>query len=186
MRMLAMGLLLAGAVWAQPAAVRPAGAPLGVGRAATPDEIKAWDLTVMPDGKNLPAGQGTPAQGAEVYERQCQSCHGVAAKGGTAEALVGGQGTLATAKPVKTVTSYWPRATTIFDYVRRAMPYNTPGTLTNDQVYAVTAYVLQLDGIIGASDVMNAETLPKVRMPNRDGFVRDPRPDKARAAGAKK
>jgi S-disulfanyl-L-cysteine oxidoreductase SoxD len=169
-----MGLLLAGVAFAQ--------AQSGVGRTATPDEIKAWDITIWPSGKNLPAGQGTPAQGTQVYERQCQSCHGAAAKGGTAEALVGGQGTLATPKPVKTVTSYWPYATTIFDYVRRAMPYTKPGTLTNDEVYAVTAFILQLDGIIGPNDVMNAETLPKVRMPNRDGFLRDPRPQSVRPA----
>jgi mono/diheme cytochrome c family protein len=168
----AMGLLLAGAVFGQ----QSASPRYDVGRTATPEEIKAWDMTILPDGQNLPAGQGTSAQGAQVFERQCQSCHGAAAKGGTAEALVGGQGTLAMPKPVKTVGSYWPYATTIFDYVRRAMPYTKPGTLTNDEVYAVTAYILQLNGIIGATDAMNAQTLPKVRMPNRDGFLQDPRP----------
>jgi len=146
------------------------------GRAPSAEEMKAWDISVGPEGRELPPGSGTAAEGKEVYAKRCQRCHGENAKGGDEVALVGGQGTLNTAKPVKTVGSYWPYATTLFDYVRRAMPYKDPGTLTDHQVYAVTAYILHLNGIIGAGDAMNAGTLPKVKMPNRDGFVKDPRP----------
>jgi cytochrome c len=102
---------------------------------------------------------------------------------GPLEPLAGGQGTLTSAQPLKTVGSYWPYSTTLFDYIRRAMPFNTPGVLTDDQVYAATAYVLRLNGIIGENEAMNAETLPKVQMPNREGFVPDDRPDTG--AGAK-
>jgi len=149
----------------------------GIGRPPTADEVKRGDITVLPDGTGLPEGGGTPAEGKLVYERRCQRCHGAGAKGGDEVALVGGQGTLNTPKPVKTVGSYWPHATTVFDYTRRAMPFKEPGILTNDQVYAVTAYILHLNGIIAEADRMDATTLPKVKMPNRDGFVKDTRPD---------
>jgi S-disulfanyl-L-cysteine oxidoreductase SoxD len=148
-----------------------------IGRVPTPEEIQAWDISIPPDGSGLPAGQGTAAQGAKVYHARCQECHGAEAKGGDEGALVGGHDTLATDKPVKTATGYWPYATTLFDYTRRAMPFKNPGMLTNDQVYAVVAYLLALDGIIAQDAVMNAETLPRVKMPNRDGFIRDPRPN---------
>lgn len=154
-----------------------------VGRAPTPEEIKAWDISIPPDGAGLPAGQGAAEEGAKVYQARCQECHGAEAKGGDEAALVGGHDTLASEKPLKTATGYWPYATTLFDYTRRAMPFKDPGLLTDSQVYAVVAYLLSLDGIIEKDAVMNAETLPKVKMPNRDGFVRDPRPapgDKAR------
>jgi cytochrome c len=156
----------------------------GVGRRPTAEEAKSWDISIMRDGTNLPPGSGTPAQGADLYERRCQRCHGAKAEGGDAEPLVGGQGSLATAKPLKTVGSYWPYSTTLFDYIRRAMPFNQPGILTDDQVYAATAFILRLNGIIGESDVMSAETLPKVQMPNREGFIPDGRP-KAGSAGKK-
>jgi len=153
----------------------------GVGRAPTVEEIKAWDISIAPDGSGLPAGQGSVQEGAKVYQARCQECHGAEAKGGDEAALVGGHGTLASAKPLKTSTGYWPYATTLFDYTRRAMPFKDPGILSDSQVYAVVAYLLALDGIIAEDAVMTAATLPKVKMPNRDGFVRDPRP----AAGAK-
>ena len=148
-----------------------------VGRAPTPEEIKAWNISVLPDGAGLPEGKGTAVEGKDVYSRRCSECHGNELQGGDAAALVGGQGTLATPKPLKTVGSYWPTATTLFDYTNRAMPFDTPGMLTNDQLYAVVAFVLFKNGIIAETDEMNAETLPKVKMPNADGFVEDKRPD---------
>jgi mono/diheme cytochrome c family protein len=149
----------------------------GLGRAAKPDEIKAWDLAISPDGKELPAGSGSSAEGARIYAANCAACHGKTGKEGPNDVLVGGQGTLNTNKPVKTVGSYWPYATTVWDYINRAMPYNKPGSLTSDQVYAVTAYLLSLNGIIKEDAVLNAKTLPQVKMPNRNGFIGDPRPD---------
>ncbi|MEZ5351647.1 MAG: cytochrome c [Bryobacteraceae bacterium] len=147
----------------------------GVGRVPTADEIGAWDISIGPDGKGLPPGGGTAADGKQVYDARCKRCHGDEAKGGDEGALTGGKGTLRTPKPLKTVGSYWPYATTLFDYVRRSMPFKNPGTLSNDQVYAVSAYILQLNGIIKEGDRMDATTLPKVQMPNRNGFVADPR-----------
>ena len=148
-----------------------------VGRTPTPEEVKAWDISVAPDGTGLPEGSGTAAQGKDVYASKCAKCHGGQGQGGDDAPLVGGQGTLRNPKPLKTVGSYWPYATTLFDYVNRAMPFKQPGTLTPNQVYAVVAQVLFLNGIIAENAVMDAKTLPQVKMPNRDGFVRDPRPD---------
>ncbi len=142
-----------------------------LGRVATAQEIAGWDISVAPSGDGLPPGRGTAVDGAAVYEQKCQACHGVKGAGQPNDRLVGGQGTLASNAPVRTIGSYWPYATTIFDYVRRAMPYIQPQTLTNDEVYALTAYLLNLNGIIGERDEMNAQTLPKVKMPNRDNFV---------------
>jgi cytochrome c len=142
-----------------------------LGRAASAAEVAGWDISIAPDGRGLPAGSGTPAQGAVVYAQKCQACHGEKGVGGPNDRLVGGQGTLASATPVRTVGSYWPYATTVFDYIRRSMPFVQPHSLTNDEVYAVTAYVLNLNGIIGGEDVMNAATLPRVKMPNRDNFI---------------
>lgn len=156
----------------------------GVGRAADAAEVKAADIGVLPDGTGLPPGQGTAIQGKEVFSRRCAKCHGAKAEGGDEAPLVGGKGTLYTPKPVKTIGSYWPYATTLYDYINRSMPFNQPGILTPDQVYSVSAYLLQLNGIILESDVMDAKSLPQVKMPNRDGFVKDPRPDtKKRNAG---
>ena len=143
-----------------------------LGKVITPEEVAPWDISVSPDGAGLPPGSGTPKQGEAVYASKCLACHGEKGAGKPNDALVGGIGSLAGDKPaLKTVGSFWPYATTIFDYVRRAMPYNESKTLTNDELYAVAAYILQLNGIIGENDTMNAQTLPKVRMPNRDGFV---------------
>ena len=149
----------------------------GVGRAPTPEEVKAWDISVAPDGTGLPEGSGTAAQGKDVYASKCAKCHGGQGQGGDEGPLAGGQGSLRGPKPLKTVGSYWPYATTLFDYVNRAMPFKQPGTLTHNQVYAVVAFVLQLNGIIGENVVMDARSLPQVKMPNRGGFVADPRPD---------
>lgn len=142
-----------------------------LGRVATPAEVAGRDVSIPPDGRGLPPGRGTSEQGAVVFEQRCQSCHGERGAGQPNDRLVGGHGTLASKSPVRTVGSYWPYATTIFDYVRRAMPYTQSHSLSDDEVYAVTAYLLLLNGIIGESDVMNAETLPKVRMPNRENFI---------------
>ena len=142
-----------------------------LGRPATQAEIAAWDISILPDGSGLPSGRGTSARGTAVYAEKCQSCHGEKGAGQPNDRLVGGHGTLASKSPVRTVGSYWPYSTTVFDYVRRAMPYTNPRTLSDDDVYAVTAYLLHLNGIIGETDEMNAQTLPKVRMPNRDNFI---------------
>jgi cytochrome c len=142
-----------------------------LGRAATPAQIAGWDISVGPDGAGLPPGRGTPAMGATVYEQKCQACHGAKGAGQPNDRLVGGQGTLAGKTPVRTIGSYWPYATTVFDYVRRSMPYTQPQSLSDDEVYAVTAYLLNLNGIIGDNDEINAQTLPKVRMPNQSNFI---------------
>jgi mono/diheme cytochrome c family protein len=142
-----------------------------LGREATPAQIAGWDISVGPDGVGLPPGKGTPATGALVYEQKCQACHGAKGAGQPNDRLVGGQGTLAGKAPVRTIGSYWPYATTVFDYVRRSMPYLQSQSLSDNEVYAVTAYLLNLNGIIGENDEMNAQTLPKVTMPNRSNFI---------------
>ncbi len=150
----------------------------GVGRSPTPEEIKTWDISIGPDGEELPPGEGSAAEGKEVYTRRCADCHGSEGQGGDrGEALVGGEGSLDSPKPVKTVGSYWPYATTLWDYINRAMPFDSPGSLTHKQIYSLVAYLLYLNGIIDEEEVLNAQTLPQVRMPNQEGFVPDPRPD---------
>jgi len=143
-----------------------------LGQKATPEQVAAVDISITPDGTNLPMGSGTSAVGKLVYESKCKYCHGVEAAGGEglADPLVGGIGSLASEVPWKTVGSYWPYPTTLFDYIRRAMPLDAPMTLTDDEVYAVSAYILQINGIIEANVIVDAETLPNVAMPNRDGF----------------
>jgi len=153
---------------------------LGIGRAATPDEIKKIDIDVRPDGAGLPEGKGTFAEGATVYAAKCQSCHGANGQGGSADRLVdresGKNWDFATnAKLVKTVGNYWPYATTLYDYTNRAMPFTQPGTLTPDETYALVAYILALNKIVPEDAVMNRATLPKVVMPSRDRFVVDNR-----------
>jgi cytochrome c len=149
----------------------------GVGRTATPEEIRNLGAAIAPDGGGLPEGSGTVATGRGVFAARCSRCHGEKAQGYVGPALVGGRGTLATPRPLKTVGSFWPYATTVWDYVNRAMPFDEPGMLQPPEVYAVVAYILNLNGVIGESDVMDARSLPNVKMPNRDGFVADPRPD---------
>jgi cytochrome c len=146
------------------------------GQPIAPADIAPWDISIGPDGVGLPPGSGTVAQGEVVYAAKCQACHGEKGAGRPSDRLVGGQGSLAPGKaPVKTVGSYWPYATTLFDYIRRAMPYQDSKSLTSDELYAVSAYILNLNGIIGTNDVLDAQSLPKVRMPNRDGFIPFPR-----------
>ena len=146
------------------------------GQPISPADLAPWDISIGPDGVGLPAGSGTPAQGATVFAAKCQACHGEKGAGGPNDRLVGGKGSLAAGQaPVKTVGSYWPYATTLFDYIRRAMPFVDSKSLTSDETYAVSAYILNLNGIIGESDAMDAQSLAKVRMPNRDGFIPFPR-----------
>lgn len=144
-----------------------------LGEPVGPEDIANWDISIAPDGSTLPPGGGDAAGGKAVYEERCLRCHGEDGEGGDglADPLVGGIGSLASAAPKKTVGSYWPYATTVFDYIRRAMPYDRPMSLSDSDVYAVTAYVLSLNGIIEDGAVMDAGTLPAVKMPNRDGFV---------------
>jgi len=141
------------------------------GRAATAQEVAASDISIPPSGEGLPSGSGNAKQGEAVYLAKCQSCHGAKGVGKPADPLAGGVGSLASANPLRTVGSFWPYATTLFDYTRRAMPLTNPQSLTNDEAYAVTAYLLHLNGIISENDEMNARTLPQLKMPNRDGFV---------------
>jgi S-disulfanyl-L-cysteine oxidoreductase SoxD len=143
----------------------------GFGRPATPQEIAGWDIDVSSSGAGLPPGQGDVRQGAAIFAAKCASCHGAHGEGKPMDRLVGGVGALRDKKPEKTVGSFWPYATTLFDYVRRAMPLNAPQSLTPDEVYAVSAYVLFLNGIVPQDMTLDADTLAKVRMPNRDGFV---------------
>src|SRR4051812_30767018 len=149
----------------------------GLGHTPKPEQLKQIDIDVSPDGKGLSAGSGTASAGKDVYTRRCETCHGPTGKEGPQDVLVGGRGSLTTANPQKTVGSYWPYATTLWDYIRRAMPFDHPGTLTDVEIYDATAYVLFMNGIIGEHDELNQRTLPLVTMPNRNGFVADPRPD---------
>jgi S-disulfanyl-L-cysteine oxidoreductase SoxD len=151
--------------------------PYGIGRAATPAEIAGWNIDVDRDGNNLPPGSGSVSRGSEVFDQQCAACHGAKGDGGIGDRLVGGQGTLATPNPVRTVGSYWPYASTLFDYIRRAMPQNAPQSLSNDDVYAVSAYILNLNGLLPADATLDARMLRAIKMPNRSMFVGDPRPD---------
>ena len=151
------------------------GPELGV--AVTADQIASWAISVQPDGTGLPAGSGNAAAGAEVYVMKCLACHGPEGAGGLNDWLVGGHGTISSDTPVRTIGSYWPYAAPLWGYVDRAMPFDRPGELTRDQVYSVVAYILHLNGLIGENDKLNAETLSKIQMPNRDGFVPDPRPE---------
>lgn len=154
-----------------------AAAHFGIGSPATDAQIAGWNIDVFPDGRNLPAGSGTVAQGRDIYNAQCLACHGAKGEGGIGDVLVGGEGTLNTKKPIKTVGSYWPYATTLYDYIRRSMPMTAPQSLTNDQVYAVTGYVLFLNKLAAQDATMDAKAVTAIKMPNRDGFVPDPRPD---------
>ena len=143
----------------------------GLGQPISAADLAPWDISIQPDGAGLPAGSGMAAKGAEIYSVKCIACHGEKGAGQPNDRLVGGQGTLTELAQVRTIGSFWPNATTVFDYIRRAMPFQAPQSLTNDEVYAVTAYLLALNGIIKEGEEMNARTLARVRMPNRDGFV---------------
>lgn len=183
-------LLIAAALaaFAVPDLARAQGYPskFDFGTPASTQDIAAVAIAIAPDGKGLPAGKGDYAAGKRVYETACAACHGANLQGvaglpnmpaGAALRLIGGRGTLTTKNPVMTVESYWPYTTTLFDYVRRAMPFQAPGSLTADEIYAVLAYILAEGNVIDKATVLDAETLPRVQMPNRDGFIPDPRPE---------
>jgi cytochrome c len=164
----AAALALAGGAAAQDGAPRP-----DLGHPVSEADLAFWDRSIPPDGRNLPEGSGTAEQGRAIFELQCAACHGMT--GAETDApmppLIGGIGTLASDAPLRTVGSYWPYATTVFDYIRRAMPYTAPKSLSDDEIYALTAYLLAANGIIAEDDVMDRQSLPAVEMPNRDGFV---------------
>ena len=162
------GLLILFALALTSSAVIAQGPKLG--KPISEADISGWDINVLPDGTGLPPGSGTPADGARIYAAKCAVCHGPEAKGGANAKLAGGE-PIKTIDAEKTIANFWPYSTTIFDYIRRTMPFRQPRSLSNDEVYALTAYILSLNKIIGANDTMNAQTLPKVRMPNRDGFI---------------
>ena len=172
-----------------PAQAQGQGPAYHLGRTPMQEEIRAWDISISPRGEGLPPGSGMAKEGAKLYAQPCAECHGQdatqsetsAAARRAAPALVGGQGTLNTANPVRTIGSFWPFATTVWDYINRTMPLFAEGSLSADEVYAVTAFLLFRNGIIRESDVMDARTLPKVLMPNRDGFVPVPPQWKARS-----
>ena len=153
------------------ASVAQASEAPNLGRAATAAAIARADLTTQPDGSNLPAGSGSVAEGAAIYQQKCLACHGENGAGGPMDRLTDGIGSLNSPRPIKTVASFWPYATTVFDYVRRAMPPYAPQSLSNDETYAVTAYILSIDGIVSKDARLDAAALPRVNMPNRDGFI---------------
>lgn len=143
---------------------------LGLGHTPDAAQIQGWNIDVRADGAGLPPGSGSVAQGRAIYQNQCLSCHGAGGEKGIAPRLSGGYGTLASKAPVLTIGSYWPYASTLYDYINRAMPLDRPQSLTPDQVYAVSAYLLQLNGIVGSETVLDANSLAKIEMPNRNGF----------------
>jgi mono/diheme cytochrome c family protein len=183
MKRLMFGFACAGlcaSLYASAAFAQQKPARLGIGRAATPDEIRALDIDVMPSGAGLPDGRGTVAEGAAIYAAKCASCHGKGGEGGTFDQLVGRDSgeNFAFAKDarlVKTIGSYWPYASTLYDYTARSMPFAQPGTLTPDEVYGVVAYLLALNKLIPDDAVMDKTSLPKVVMPAHDRFVKDNR-----------
>ena len=171
MRKIALAILFCAVAWPAFAA---SGADVPVphfGQPADPARIKAWSISILPDGTNLPPGKGSVAEGLAIYSQTCVMCHGVNGAGKPADQLTGGIGTIGTKTPVKTVASYWPHATTLFDYIRRAMPVNAPRTLNDHEVYSLVAYILSVDGIVKKDAVLDAKSLPKIQMPNRDGFI---------------
>lgn len=149
----------------------------GLGTQPAAATLAALDSAIGPRGEELPAGRGRAGEGAGIYAAKCAMCHGANGHEGPDAVLVGGRGSLSTAAPLLTVGSFWPYATTVFDYIRRSMPFVAPGSLTADETYAVTAYLLAANGIIAPEVVIDRDSLPAVAMPNRAGFVPDPRPD---------
>ena len=152
----------------------------GLGKPIGEADITAWNIDILPDGTNLPSGSGTPAQGSRIYAEKCVACHAEGGKGGGAPGagpLIGGEPLSNGIDTAKTIANYYAYATTVFDYIRRAMPYNAPRSLRDEEVYALTAYILSLNKLIGENDVMDAKTLPQVKMPNRDNWIM-PYPDR--------
>ena len=142
-----------------------------LGQPLSQSELETLDYVVMPDGDGLPIGGGDARQGAALYAQHCLACHGSGGQDGINDRLAGGHGTINGARPVKTVGSFWPYSTTVFDYIRRAMPYQSPGSLSADEIYALTAYILYINDIVDEDRRLDAETLPTVKMPNQENFV---------------
>lgn len=153
-------------------AAASAGEAPRLGRPMTPDELARWSISIFPDGRGLPKGRGTAKEGRVVYDKSCASCHGPAGRGATAEELAGSTAPLTSDPPDKIIGTYWPLATTIFDVVRRSMPMQAPGSLTDDEAYAVTAYLLWTNKLIAEDFELDEQKLPRIQMPNRDGFDR--------------
>lgn len=178
---LALAVAFSAAAFAQSPAPQTSGVSTPrLGKPLSEADIKEWDIAVLPDGTNLPPGSGTPAQGAKIYAEKCVACHAEGGKGGGAPGagpLVGGAPLTDGIDTVKTIANYYAYATTVFDYIRRAMPYTAPRSLTDPEVYALTAYILSLNKLIGENDTMDAKTLPQVKMPNRDNYIL-PYPDR--------
>jgi cytochrome c len=152
--------------------------PFGIGRAITREELKSWDIDVRPDGHGLPVGKGSVKAGEPLYQERCAACHGEFGEGKDRwPALIGGSGSLTANDPKKGIGNYWPHATTVFDYIKRSMPFGNAQSLTDDEVYAITAYVLHLNDVLKADAVLDRETLLKIKLPNAAGFTPDPRPD---------
>ena len=174
-----LALLAALLLTAQAAGALAAGPGYGLGRAATPEEIAGWDIDVRPDGQGLPVGQGTAAEGEPIYLERCAACHGEFGEAfGRYPVLMGGEDSLVTQDPVKTVGSYWPYAATVWDYIHRAMPFGEAQSLTVDETYAVTAYLLYLNNLVEEEELLDQDSLPAIVMPNQAGFLLpDPRPD---------
>ncbi len=148
----------------------------GLGHVPDAETLRTADSAIGPRGAELPPGRGSVAEGAQLYAQQCAACHGATGREGPDPVLMGGQGSLAGDKPIQTIGSFWPYATTVFDYIRRAMPFTAPGSLSNEQVYALTAFLLAANGVVPQDSVLDRVSLEAVRMPNRDGFTPDPRP----------
>lgn len=149
----------------------------GFGETPTEEQIAGWNTDIRYDGQGLPEGSGSVQQGERLFEEQCIQCHGPQGNGKPMVPLKGGRGSLDTADPLKTVGSYWPYAPVIMDYVHRAMPMPQPNSLSTDELYALTAYILHINDVLPADAELDADTLRSIEMPNRDGFVPDPRPD---------
>lgn len=176
----ALLLAAAGAMTSTTVLANGYGGPYGFGTTPSAAEIAIINIDVMPDGRGAPAGSGNYESGKAVYAAKCMACHGAdlaGVKGTGGGALIGGQGSLTSGSPKKTVESYWPYASTVFDFVKRAMPFNTPGSMTDDEVYSVVAYVLGEANIIDKTATLDATTIATVEMPNKDGFIADRRPD---------
>ena len=144
---------------------------LGLGQALDLKTLSGWDIDISSSGQGLPLGSGISTQGEQIYSKKCQACHGENGTGGAANKLTGGAGSLTTSTPLKSIGSFWPYATTLFDYIRRAMPMNAPQSLTNEEVYALTAYLLSINGVIDKNMVIDASNLAKIKMPNANGFI---------------
>ena len=152
--------------------------PLAIGRVALPDEVAAWDIDVRPDGQGLPAGSGSVADGEAIFAERCAACHGDFAEGRDRwPELAGGQDSLSSVNPVKTIGSYWPYGSTVFDYIKRAMPFGDAQSLSDDEVYALTAFIYHMNDLVDADYVLSNENFTSVALPNADGFVDDPRPN---------